>query len=410
MAVAGIAGKDGDNVSEDDSSPKAPKDAGDVIQRGGRLSVEDSDPIDPIPGRRLQGLWKWGAELEGGMWLTQPPKPRDYLLSGPGAGGDPAGVLPLGKVGMLAGAGGAGKSWALAQLALSVATGRPWLATFTVDSPGAVLLALAEEEATEVRRRLYYAAAQMALNEDERTTALSRILILPLAGVPVTLTLGRDGTKDEDAGHETKLCAELRDRLEAAGVEWRLLILDPASRFAGPDVEVDNWAATRFVQVLERFTETRGRPTVLMAHHMSKIGRGKDADASAARGSSALTDGVRWQANVNPVVAGPDFRGFCQLQVVKNNYGGYPAALYLARDPGTGALRPATALELSRLEEAEEAEEERAKRAPATKRPKGNGAPDKRPSADKPDKPASAANDDDDDDDDDDDVQGTFRA
>lgn len=290
-------------------------------------------------------LWTFLRDREGGdRWLDAEPPPRRYLLSD-----STAGVLPLGRVGMLVAGGGMGKSWALTQLALAVATGRPWLGTFTVDRPGAVLLALAEEEADEMRRRLYYAAQEMGLSDAERVEALANILPLPLAGVPVALTYGSEEEKPSPDEIDTAFSQALRTRLESSGVEWRLLILDPVSRFAGPDVEIDNAAATRFVQSLERFTNVAGGPTVLVAHHSTKSSRGGESSATAARGSSALTDGIRWQANLDPVTEGQGadaktVPGLACLRVTKSNYGRYPEPLYLRRvEERHGALRPTAA-------------------------------------------------------------------
>src|SRR5262249_25635901 len=87
-------------------------------------------------------------------WYTKPPERRSWLLRDQRTD---SGVLPLGKVGMLAGAGGAGKTMALTQLAVAVATGTPWLGVLEVAAQGNVLLILGEEDAEEVRRRLYRA-------------------------------------------------------------------------------------------------------------------------------------------------------------------------------------------------------------------------------------------------------------
>jgi RecA-family ATPase len=76
---------------------------------------------------------------------------------------------------------------------------------------------------------------------------------------------------------------------------FRLVAIDPLSRFGGPDVETDNAAATRFIQSLESLAASdRG---VLNAHHTNKVARGKNGivDATAGRGSSGLVDGSRWQ-------------------------------------------------------------------------------------------------------------------
>src|SRR5208337_189775 len=80
-------------------------------------------------------------------------------------------------------------------------------------------------------------------------------------------------------------------------------------------------------------------------------------DATAARGSSALTDGVRWQANLdavphpdNPKTQHPDL---AVLRVVKNNYGWFPPPLALHRDRDHGgALRAATKREIDEYKEA----------------------------------------------------------
>ncbi len=277
----------------------------------------------------------------GDDWLGTEPPPRRYLLSD-----STAGVLPLGRVGMLAAGGGMGKSWALTQLAISVATGRPWLG-FTVNHPGAVLLGLAEEEADEIRRRLYYAGMEMGLTEGDRRRAAENILPLPLAGVPVALTYAPEQAPDPEQ-LDTPFADALRFRLVSTAVEWRLLILDPVSRFAGPDVEIDNAAATRFVQVLERLTNVAGDPSVIVAHHTAKSTRNGPSQAGAARGSSAITDGIRWQANLDPILEKgakdePDriVPGFACLRVTKSNYGRYPDPVYLRRvDEHHGALCP----------------------------------------------------------------------
>ena len=48
---------------------------------------------------------------------------------------------------MLVGAGGAGKTHALAQLAISIATGTNWLGKFPIEQPGFVFMGLGENAA-----------------------------------------------------------------------------------------------------------------------------------------------------------------------------------------------------------------------------------------------------------------------
>ena len=53
---------------------------------------------------------------------------------------------------------------------------------------------------------------------------------------------------------------------------FRLVVVDPLSRFAGPDAEKDNAAATRFMQALESLAAPDR--AILNAHHTNKLSRG----------------------------------------------------------------------------------------------------------------------------------------
>ncbi len=309
---------------------------------------------------RTVGEW---SDKDNANWLRTKPPDRRFLLSvqDDQEGGKPQGVLPLGRVGMLAAGGGVGKSWALIQLALSVATGKDWLGTFEVNEPGAVLLALGEEEAQEVWRRLYWTAKALDLSDDDCALAAEHIVVLPLCGKHVALTLSPAELRGTNVGPstvktiETVFARELRERLNNAGVDWRLVVLDPLSRFAGPDVEIDNAAATRVVQCFERLTETRGNPTVLVSHHTNKASRAGTSSAGAARGSSALTDGVRWQANLDakPNPDGIGVSDLATLHVEKSNYGWFPPELWLHRDRDcSGVFRAASKAERDDYKEA----------------------------------------------------------
>lgn len=280
-------------------------------------------------------LWHWLSELN---WPDNPP-PRRWLLRRPA---DPQetsaleqGFLPLGKVGMLAAGGGAGKTMALAQLAVSVVTGHPWLGHYTVptESRGSVLLALAEEDAAEVQRRLFEIRRGLGLSAEEWANATRKLLVLPLAGQPVQLIAANEGGKPQ----VTPLFRELRQRLEEAGVDWKLLVLDPLSRWGGPETETDNFAATQFIAAVESLTQVRGTPTVLLAHHTTKAARlgASPNEATAARGASALTDGVRWVANLLKNDAS------LALSLVKTNYTAPAADCPLKREEG-GLFRALT--------------------------------------------------------------------
>ena len=104
--------------------------------------------------RHIEGAAGWSGafkSLDKLGWLHQSPPAQRVLLSYL----DQC-MLPMGKVGFFVGEGGIGKSWALTQLAIAVATGEPWLGQFSVpeESQGAVLMVMAEEDQDEMHRRL----------------------------------------------------------------------------------------------------------------------------------------------------------------------------------------------------------------------------------------------------------------
>ena len=327
----------------------------------------DAEPIGPAVEQAksdvLKDVWR-----PLGTWPAERPTPRQWLVTLTESGETkPKGVLPLGKVGLLAGAGGSGKSWATTQLAVAVAAGVQWLG-FDVATPGRVLLVLGEEEQEEVTRRLHNIGEVMCLTPEQQRRAADRLVVLPMAGRDVALTKALDEVNEGELP-ETALAREIERRLKEGG-EWRLVVLDPLSRFAGADVEVDNAAATRFVQVLERLVSVPGTPTILVTHHTNKTSRTGQAQhstdagaATALRGSSALTDGVRWQANLTGRPRYPGAPRLIDMAVVKTNYGPpLEPILLTAPNEGHGSLRGATGEELAEWKTADERAKVAAKR------------------------------------------------
>lgn len=321
--------------------------------------MNDGEQLEPKDGPEVRAPNVFlGVAVQAQVdWFTEYPPRRRYLLTHEGTGDDAGkravGFLPRGKVGILAAAGGAGKTMALVQLALSVATGRQWLGEYDVptDEQGHVLLALGEEDAEEVHRRLHYAFRVMwpsnepkhaQEREEAARLAHKRITVLPLAGKPVGFVATDRTTREVSP---TPAHDQLVRLLTQAGHDWSLVVLDPLSRFAGADTESDSAAATRFIQAVEALVDVPGRPTVLLAAHTTKNSRKGDDnpnDATAVRGSSALTDGARWAMTMMPerqdtLKLGP----FVWLELVKSNYGPLDKSRKVARADG-GALRPLT--------------------------------------------------------------------
>ena len=272
----------------------------------------------------------------GVPWMETTPPEASTLLRTP----DHLPFLRDGRVGTLSAPGGRGKSFALVQLAAAVASGTPWLDTYSVSRKGKVLLALGEEDEDEIWRRLHRGTRH--LTPYDRAEVSRNVVPLPLAGKDCAfLRKASDGNIEQTDFFRALKASMARDH-------WRLCIFDPLSRFGGPEVETDAHAATRLVQCFEELTAIPGRPAVINAHHERKASAATAGarDASNMRGSTALVDGPRWVATLGM------YRGeLLELRVTKANYTVPGAPLVLARDMG-GALRAATAREIAEADEA----------------------------------------------------------
>jgi hypothetical protein len=259
-------------------------------------------------------------------WLDTDPPEQEATLTRNGKL-----WLPKGKTGMLVAKGGTGKTQALIQLAISVATGKQWLGMFDIPKRGKVLIALGEEGPEDMQRRIWRAANGLNLSDNEKQLVKENVTALPLAGVRCSF-LDKDNKETSSVSDFDIIVKEQ---------PWSLIILDPASRFMGPDAEGDNASATRFIEVLESWAQLEHRPTVLFAHHSSKQFKGAIDEQAMARGSSALTDGVRWQANMIPIKTEDGKKKYegVALTCVKSNDGVRGDRAYLKFDENNGLLK-----------------------------------------------------------------------
>jgi hypothetical protein len=295
--------------------------------------------LEEVSEKPIQGILDWHSLPA--EWLFEQPPNRDWLLVRRRDNAPDVGLLPKGIVGMLIGAGGASKTMFCVQLALLAASGshRPLIGDIGVDAePGKVLLMLGEEDAVEAHRRIYRAALALRLTPEQRGLALRNIFVLPLRGVDCALVDVDIATKTM---HRTTMHAELLRRLKKEA-PWSLIIADPVSRFSADGTESANSSATKFVSAFESFAiEEIGRPSVLLAHHTSQAARTTgDRAATAARGVTGLTDGVRWVANLTTEPnSGAKIVAF---NVSKNNYSAPMTEVFLAKrsDEHGGALVP----------------------------------------------------------------------
>lgn len=100
-------------------------------------------------------------------------------------------------------------------------------------------------------------------------------------------------------GKPTENLKYFKEYLES-NPDIRFVILDPASRFLGPNCEIDNAAATDWVAAVSELTQIESSPTIIVSHHANKsairpVNGSKDVifDQSITRGASGLVDGVR---------------------------------------------------------------------------------------------------------------------
>lgn len=332
--------------------------------------ADDNDAAEPVTDTTsspseapVQSLWNKLALVPPSNWYSETPPRRTWLLRD-GSKSHTPGLLPLGKVGEIIAEGGAGKTMVLCQLAIAVATSSPWLGTMTVATSGRVLLVLGEEDQEEVRRRLYHASRASKVPPPDA----GKVVFMPLAGLPAPM-IERDGDGN-------LVAAEFLRWLVAYVVreQFCLVIIDPLSRFAGDDAEIDNAAATRFIQGLESIAVASGA-TVLVAHHTNKVSRGKmgTVDASSGRGASALVDGARWQCalsvektSMTDVDDRDRLSETVTFAVTKSNYATKPDPIVLRRDPANGgALLPIDNEDAEVLQHAKVASSPHAARASA---------------------------------------------
>jgi len=243
--------------------------------------------------------------------------------------------LPRGKTALLVAPGGTGKSQLVLQLGYAIATGRGTYSPWKPGRAGQVVIIGAEDEEDEVHRRFErLVRADMGSNDAEKTLNLlrSNLFIVP--------RVGEDNLFTRDDGKEVRQTGMVERVAIAVAplADLRAIVVDPAARFRGGE---ENAAedTTRFVEALETLAKLTGA-AVLVVHHVNKSSLlGGDANQSASRGSSALSDGVRMQINLGPPNKEEgEFLGrlgpgkFLVAKITKTNYTAAGEPLYLRRD------------------------------------------------------------------------------
>ena len=257
---------------------------------------------------------------------------------------------------MLAGPGGVGKTMFELQVALAVACGGSICGglfegaeadVMLSTQPGRVVMVVAEETVEVIWHRLHAVVATLHRQHDllgvdvDPPTLLSlwekNLRIYPLAGMPRVTLMHRD-----------LLPTERFTQLLAASEEARLVMLDPIRRLHASD-ENDSGSMTALVQMLQEITSCTNA-ALIFAHHTNRASTqlGTGDTAGAARGSTALSDGVRWQLNLSRptrnvagryATANTDSSRFVMADIAKSNYLPPQPTVFLERIAGGVLMR-----------------------------------------------------------------------
>jgi hypothetical protein len=227
--------------------------------------------------------------LNIGYMLRNSPPALDHVLPG----------LLAKTVGLLVGPGAVSKTMLALQVGIAMATGTHLLgglvggAGSCPSGPQRVVLVLAEESAAVVWHRLHaIASVQLAATGiDPETSAelLKRNLVIhALAGSDQVNLLGDNWARTSSG-----------EQLLAACQGARLVILDPVRDFHNAD-ENDSTAMKALARHIASYATSTGAAWLLV-HHSSRAAalNGYGGSSDAGRGSTALTNAVRWQLNLS---------------------------------------------------------------------------------------------------------------
>jgi hypothetical protein len=251
--------------------------------------------------------------------FTEPPPPIDYVLPN----------MVAGTVGALVSPGAAGKSMLALQLAAQIAGG-PDLLGFGKLPTGRVIYLPAEDPPIAIHHRLHALGAH--LNAEERQAVAEGLLIQPLIGSQPNI-----------------MAPEWFDGLKRAADGRRLMILDTLRRF---HIEEENASGpmAELIGRMESIAAITGC-SILFLHHISKGAAisGAGDQQQASRGSSVLTDNIRWQSYLSGMTSAEAEEWgvndsqrpyFVRYGISKANYGAPFEERWLRRHEG-GVLKPA---------------------------------------------------------------------
>jgi hypothetical protein len=178
------------------------------------------------------------------------------------------GLWPADAYGVLAAQEKAGKTWAALDLAVSVASGRPWLDHFACPTPGPVLVFLGEGGERATVRRIEAIATAKGVDPDQLADRLRLCFRVPRLAAP--------GAGSELAAIQAELAAH-----PAA-----LVVLDPLYLAAAGASGSNLYDMGAVLQAIQGVCQAAGC-ALLVVTHWNKTGDGRGADRISGAGPAA---------------------------------------------------------------------------------------------------------------------------
>jgi len=178
------------------------------------------------------------------------------------------GLWPADAYGVLAAQEKAGKTWAALDLAVSVASGQPWLDYFTCPSPGPVLVFLGEGGERATVRRIQAIATSKGVHPDQLANQLRLCFRVPRLAAPGA------------GGELAAIQAELQAHPAA------LVVLDPLYLAAAGASGSNLYDMGAVLQAIQGVCQQAGC-ALLVVTHWNKTGDGRGPDRISGAGPAA---------------------------------------------------------------------------------------------------------------------------
>ena len=219
---------------------------------GRRSDLETNGAFDELVGNRIDPL---PVEDLAAMLARVDAAPAPRYLVRP--------VIAEGDYGMFAAEFKAGKSWAVLDLVVSVASGTAWLGLYDVERPGSVLLFAGEGGARKLARRVRAVCESRAL--DAGTLPVRTCLRAP---------------------HLTSEAAMALVDAEIAGTRPVLVVIDPLYLAARGARGSDLYEMGSHLEGIQAACQRHGA-ALLLTHHWNKTGEGRGAKRMTGVGPEA---------------------------------------------------------------------------------------------------------------------------